>query len=92
MTERGNERMGAVGFLALFCLIAFAQVGEAIWLTIPSSGTKCVSEEIQNNVIVMADYYIVDDDHDHLRTSAISGRVGESVLSPVSDRYLAAVG
>ncbi|PON59846.1 TMP21-related [Parasponia andersonii] len=33
----------------------------AIWLTIPSSGTKCVSEEIQSNVVVLADYYVVHD-------------------------------
>ncbi|GMH21835.1 hypothetical protein Nepgr_023678 [Nepenthes gracilis] len=32
----------------------------AIWLNLPSSGTKCVSEEIQNNVVVLADYLVID--------------------------------
>lgn len=37
-------------------------IAEAVWLTIPSSGTKCVSEEIQTNVVVLADYYVITDD------------------------------
>ncbi|XVF64715.1 hypothetical protein PTKIN_Ptkin09bG0189600 [Pterospermum kingtungense] len=49
-------------------------VAEAIWLTIPSSGTKCVSEEIQSNVVVLADYYVIDENNpDHIPT--ISARV-----------------
>lgn len=49
-------------------------VAEAIWLTIPNSGTKCVSEEIQNNVVVLADYYVIDEKNpDHIPT--ISARV-----------------
>jgi len=35
---------------------------EAVWLTIPSKGTKCMSEEIQAHVVVLADYYVVADD------------------------------
>ncbi|XP_022748573.1 transmembrane emp24 domain-containing protein p24delta5-like [Durio zibethinus] len=49
-------------------------VADAIWLTIPSSGTKCVSEEIQNNVVVLAEYYVIDENNpDHIPT--ISARV-----------------
>ncbi|KAK8600823.1 hypothetical protein V6N13_059430 [Hibiscus sabdariffa] len=49
-------------------------VAEAIWLTIPSSGTKCVSEEIQSNVVVLADYYVIDENNpDQIPT--ISARV-----------------
>ncbi|CAN1179341.1 Transmembrane emp24 domain-containing protein p24delta5 [Linum perenne] len=33
-----------------------------IWLSIPSSGTKCVSEEIHNNVVVLADYYVINEE------------------------------
>lgn len=52
-------------------------VAEAIWLTIPNSGTKCVSEEIQNNVVVLADYYVIDEKNpDHIPT--ISARVSLS--------------
>ncbi|KAJ8445114.1 hypothetical protein Cgig2_029486 [Carnegiea gigantea] len=34
---------------------------EAIWLNLPSQGTKCVSEEIHNNVVVVADYVVIDE-------------------------------
>lgn len=49
--------------------------GEAIWLTIPATGgTKCVSEEIQSNVVVMADYYVVDEQNPG-NTPAVSAKV-----------------
>ncbi|TVU28688.1 hypothetical protein EJB05_20218, partial [Eragrostis curvula] len=37
----------------------------AVWLEVPQSGTKCVSEEIQNNVVVLADYAIMFESHPH---------------------------
>lgn len=37
-------------------------LGQAIWINLPSSGTKCVSEEIQTNVVVLTDYTVVPDD------------------------------
>ncbi|EPS69255.1 hypothetical protein M569_05513, partial [Genlisea aurea] len=46
---------------------------EAIWLNLPPAGTKCVSEEIQSNVVVLADYFVVFDDHAH--TPTISAKV-----------------
>ncbi|XP_057978029.1 transmembrane emp24 domain-containing protein p24delta3-like [Malania oleifera] len=49
-------------------------VGEAIWLNLPATGTKCVSEEIQNNVVVLADYVVITDPHTHL-APAISVKV-----------------
>lgn len=39
-------------------------VSEGVWLNLPSTGTKCVSEEIQNNVVVVADYVVIDE-HGH---------------------------
>jgi len=36
---------------------------EAVWLELPPSGTKCVSEEIQPNVVVLADYAIMYESH-----------------------------
>ncbi|KAK8488039.1 hypothetical protein V6N13_062585 [Hibiscus sabdariffa] len=36
-----------------------APVGEAVWLNLPKTGTKCVSEEIHSNVVVLADYVVV---------------------------------
>ncbi|XVF39370.1 hypothetical protein PTKIN_Ptkin01aG0029300 [Pterospermum kingtungense] len=38
-------------------------VAEAIWVTIPSSGIKCVSEVLQRDVVVLAEYYVFDDNH-----------------------------
>jgi hypothetical protein len=35
----------------------------AVWLEVPQSGTKCVSEEIQSNVVVLADYAIMFESH-----------------------------
>ncbi|KAI3685186.1 hypothetical protein L6452_34423 [Arctium lappa] len=37
---------------------------QAIWLDLPASGTKCVSEDIQNNVVVLADYSLVNGEND----------------------------
>ena len=50
---------------------------ESIWLTLPSSGTKCVSEEIQNNVVVLGDYVVVSDDP--VRSPTISVKVNSSL-------------
>ncbi|KAK8629796.1 hypothetical protein V6N13_078624 [Hibiscus sabdariffa] len=48
-------------WLAVILLWALsrAPVGEAIWLNLPKTGTKCVSEEIHSNVVVLADYVVV---------------------------------
>ncbi|TKY56176.1 Transmembrane emp24 domain-containing protein p24delta3 [Spatholobus suberectus] len=52
----GTALLMLLGFTTHFYVLPRA---EAVWLTIPSSGTKCVSEEIQANVVVLADYYVV---------------------------------
>lgn len=44
---------------AVWWMGLLATPATAIWLSIPSSGTKCVSEEIHSNVVVLADYYVV---------------------------------
>ncbi|XP_048129913.1 transmembrane emp24 domain-containing protein p24delta5-like isoform X4 [Rhodamnia argentea] len=75
MAERRAEAILLVALLLLGCSGHLVPVTEAVWLTIPSSGTKCVSEEIQSNVVVLADYYIVDEEHAHLHTATISSRV-----------------
>jgi len=55
-----------ITMLVLFlCLTSLFLKTEAIWLTIPSSGTKCVSEDIQTHVVVLADYYVVTDEALH---------------------------
>ncbi|KAJ0077962.1 hypothetical protein Patl1_36864 [Pistacia atlantica] len=56
------------------CFLSFTfnlMFGHAIWLNLPPSGTKCVSEEIQNNVVVLADYLVVSEDHMHIPTISV---------------------
>ncbi|PHT54690.1 hypothetical protein CQW23_03176 [Capsicum baccatum] len=60
--------------LTLMVVCLLLQKGEAIWLSLPASGTKCVSEELHNNVVVLADYVVISDDHVH-PTPTISARV-----------------
>ncbi|RRT78194.1 hypothetical protein B296_00022895, partial [Ensete ventricosum] len=43
----------------LLCNMLMAPGVTAVWLNLPASGTKCVSEEIQPNVVVLADYAVV---------------------------------
>ncbi|KAK9929351.1 hypothetical protein M0R45_026453 [Rubus argutus] len=64
---------GACSLAIFLILLSLLRPGLAIWLTLPSSGTKCVSEEIQNNVVVLADYVVISDDHSHSPT--ISAKV-----------------
>lgn len=60
MAAGANVR--AVVLLLLMCVL---HRGQAIWLSLPATGTKCVSEEIQSNVVVLADYVVISDDHVH---------------------------
>jgi p24 family protein delta-1 len=58
--------MAASVFPALLLAVAavlLLPVAEAVWLELPPSGTKCVSEEIQPNVVVLADYAIMYESH-----------------------------
>ncbi|XP_011027699.1 PREDICTED: transmembrane emp24 domain-containing protein p24delta4-like [Populus euphratica] len=69
MARNCDSRAGVTALsLILLCLaisnnIVPVPVAEAIWLSIPNSGTKCVSEEIQNDVVVLADYYVLNEEH-----------------------------
>lgn len=66
--------------LGVVLLLLTVNYGEAVWLTIPASGgTKCVSEEIQSHVVVLADYYVVDE-HNPENTPAVSSKVRVSIV------------
>ncbi|ESW31584.1 hypothetical protein PHAVU_002G250200 [Phaseolus vulgaris] len=69
----GNR--GVSTLLLLFCFFFFSinlvPSALAIWLTVPTSGTKCVSEEIQHNVVVLADYVVIPSDHSQNPTIAV---------------------
>ncbi|CAK9179553.1 unnamed protein product [Ilex paraguariensis] len=63
--------------LPLFILCSTSNLlhsGQAIWLTLPATRMKCVTEEIHNNVVVLADYIVISDDHSH-PTPTISTKV-----------------
>lgn len=51
----------------LLVVVAAAAVPAArgLWLDLPSSGTKCISEELHNNAVVLTDYYaFIGEDYD----------------------------
>ncbi|GMH00258.1 hypothetical protein Nepgr_002097 [Nepenthes gracilis] len=48
-------------FIVISLIFYQLPLAQAIWLNLPSSGTRCVSEEIQNNVVVLADYFVIDE-------------------------------
>ncbi|VVA97152.1 unnamed protein product [Arabis nemorensis] len=52
--------------IGLICLLGAGSlfpVVEAIWLTVPTSGERCVYEDIQANVVVVADYLCIDQEN-----------------------------
>ncbi|KAF8654433.1 hypothetical protein HU200_061616 [Digitaria exilis] len=51
---------GAAAALTLWWLTGCAG---AVWLELATTATKCLSEEIQSNVVVMADYSILFEEH-----------------------------
>ncbi|KAL3638159.1 hypothetical protein CASFOL_018029 [Castilleja foliolosa] len=77
MATGANVR--AALLLVLMCVL---RRSEALWLSLPASGTKCVSEEIQSNVVVLADYVVIYDDHVH-PTPTISAKVTSPYGNPI---------
>lgn len=80
--EMGRRALASLGTLLplIAALLAFhlvAEEAEGIWLNLPATGTKCVSEDIQHNVVVLADYVVVSEDHSHYPT--ISVKVSSAV-------------
>ncbi|KAK4776674.1 hypothetical protein SAY86_005362 [Trapa natans] len=64
MARRAPASLGtALQLIAVLLTSDFmAEEVEGIWMNLPASGTKCVSEEIHHNKIVVADYMIVSED------------------------------
>ncbi|KAH9621858.1 hypothetical protein KSS87_019599 [Heliosperma pusillum] len=59
----GNNTEKMKGLMVLIWITNLLHLSMAIWLNLPKSGTKCVSEEIHPNVVVLADYYVISDEH-----------------------------
>jgi hypothetical protein len=70
-----------ITLLLLMCLATLSLKSEAVWLTIPSTGTKtkCVSEEIQTHVVVLADYYVVSDEGQHTIIAKVTSPYGNEL-------------
>ncbi|KAA8545531.1 hypothetical protein F0562_020315 [Nyssa sinensis] len=77
-------RTGAVLTLMMLCLtINLLPVSHALWLNLPNSGMKCVSEEIHNNVVVLADYVVISEDHEDLEDDThLTPTISTKVTSP----------
>ncbi|KAL6206749.1 hypothetical protein ACLB2K_023996 [Fragaria x ananassa] len=73
----------AWSWLSILLFLVLLRPGQSIWLTLPSTGTKCVSEEIQNNVVVLADYVVISDDHSHSPT--ISAKTNEWIYDKINN-------
>ncbi|KVH93476.1 GOLD-like protein [Cynara cardunculus var. scolymus] len=52
-------------FQVILFMLIMVKSGDCIWLNLPKSGRKCVTEEIHNNVVVLADYVVISDVHIH---------------------------
>ena len=62
-------------------LLTVAPGAAGVWLNLPASGTKCVSEEIQPNVVVLADYAVVHEGHAEGGLPTIAAKVRSSNTS-----------
>lgn len=78
-----NHRFSVLNLMILYSvefllplLLMMTPTAKAVWIDLPSSGTKCISEEIQRNVVVLADYFVIGDSEQHSeRLPTISVRV-----------------
>jgi len=70
----GTQIVLSILLLCFTSLINLPQT-KAIWLSIPSSGTKCVSQDIQTHVVVLANYYVVADNIEGHPLPTISAKV-----------------
>lgn len=73
-----------IALVSLLCFISLFNLPQtkALWLTLPSSGTKCVSQEIQTHVVVLADYYVVADNIKGHPLPTISAKVCLAYVNP----------
>ena len=60
--------------MTMMMVFILVERSEGVWLNLPRSGNKCVTEEIHNNVVVVGDYVVISDDHLH-PTPSISAKV-----------------
>ncbi|KMZ76408.1 Transmembrane emp24 domain-containing protein p24delta3 [Zostera marina] len=72
-SRRGNEMILSLQIAAAVMLLSAARI-DAIWFSMPDSGTKCMSEEIQAHTVVVGDYQVIHNDHPD-RNLTVSAKV-----------------
>ncbi|XP_073134448.1 transmembrane emp24 domain-containing protein p24delta5-like [Henckelia pumila] len=65
----------------LLVVVVVAPAVRGLWLEVPSTGTKCVSEELHNNVVVLADYHSFFGQNDDMNFT-VSPSISVKVTSP----------
>ncbi|RRT70958.1 hypothetical protein B296_00034856 [Ensete ventricosum] len=73
-------RAASVLLCSVGLLAAWMPTAAALWLSMPTSATKCVSEEIHAGVVAMADYAVINDD-DPRNAPTISVKVPEKLMT-----------
>ncbi|KAL3334863.1 hypothetical protein AABB24_031201 [Solanum stoloniferum] len=71
------EVLNVVVVVAMVMMMA----AEAIWLELPNSETKCVYEDIRNNVVVLGEYIVIHADEEHAQANFIP-TISVQVTSP----------
>ncbi|KAK1361921.1 Transmembrane emp24 domain-containing protein p24delta3 [Heracleum sosnowskyi] len=74
MATKVKARSNLIPYLVLIIYVVSNYSG-AVWLEVPSTGTKCVSEDIKQNVVVIADFSVVNDDSNPQTSYNIAARV-----------------
>lgn len=74
MATKVKARSKLIPYLVLIIYVV-TNYGGAVWLEVPSTGTKCVSEDIKQNVVVIADFSVVNDDSNPQTSLNIAARV-----------------
>ncbi|XP_047958143.1 transmembrane emp24 domain-containing protein p24delta4-like [Salvia hispanica] len=66
----------------LMVAAAAVPVARGVWLDLPNSGSKCISEELHNNAVVLADYYaFIGEDYD-VNGTTVAPSITVKVTSP----------
>ncbi|XP_022927935.1 transmembrane emp24 domain-containing protein p24delta4-like [Cucurbita moschata] len=69
--ERRRMILPSLLLILSFLAADLVRPTHAIWFNLPSTGTKCVSEEIHNNVVVLADYVVISENYTHAPTVSV---------------------
>lgn len=58
-------KLGEARWLWTLLVAVALPAARGLWIDLPSSGTKCISEELHNNAVVLTDYYaFIGEDYD----------------------------